>query len=79
MKYSSFSGKKFVFCCFLKCHVLFDHVHFSDFWHQGSFLWLLKTDEAGFLKKKILGQKWRKRCEEYTFLSISWQPEHRFF
>ena len=26
---------------------------FSDFWHQGSFLWFQKTDEAGFLKKKF--------------------------
>ena len=28
-------------------------LEFSDFWYQGSFLLLLKTDGAGFSKKKI--------------------------
>ena len=34
---------------------------FSDFWHQGSFLWFQKTDEAGFLKKKIFWPKMAKK------------------
>ena len=34
---------------------------FSDFWHQGSFLWFQKTDEAGFLKKKFFWPKMAKK------------------
>ena len=34
---------------------------FSDFWYQGSFLWFQKTDEAGFLKKKIFWPKMAKK------------------
>ena len=29
-----------------------DALEFSDFWHKGSFLFLLKTDGAGFYKKE---------------------------
>ena len=54
-------------------------LEFSDFWYQGSFLLLLKTDGAGFSKKNFFGQKWRNRCEKYAFSSISRQPVIRFF
>ena len=35
-------------------------LEFSDFWYQGSPLWLLKTDGAGFPKKKFFGPKMAK-------------------
>ena len=45
---------------------------FSDFWHQGSFLWFQKTDEAGFLKKKFFlaknGEKGVKNMHFWAFL-----------
>ena len=43
-----------------------------------SFYGIMSTMKPDFLKK-IVGQKWRKRCNKYAFLSISWQPDHRLF
>ena len=58
------------------CNKQFD---FSDLWYETSLIYYFKHGIGSFARKNFLGQKWRKRCEKYAFLSISWQPDHRFF
>ena len=43
-------------------------LEFSDFWYQGSFLLLLKTDGAGFSKKNFFGQIGVKNRHFLAFL-----------
>ena len=43
---------------------------FSDFWYEGSLLWFLKSDGAGFSKKNFGGSKKAVFCPKMAFFSI---------